>query len=294
MIYLETIIILLDKFGTLLKIKENKLKEEDKKSFNENIKYYLIKLEEINEKEQGFAQYIKYKIINLKERSKNNWEQSKFEKSMYNIRKINLEEENEIEISNLKSYTQNEVTVKMSQDLIKFKEHILEDEGTPINYDWSIVENIYCEHGNSVAEMIQGFLFSCIDFVQNENNLNLAKDYFTELIFYYKKSLRNSEKKDIVKKTIHLLKLARKNSLDNLLLLDVWSIILSTLIRAHLFNRDNLLEIKDLEKEELKTIFIIIAKIIKEDKDAKIHYDKCKFVQKNKELYEEALKEING
>ena len=210
MIYLETIIILLDKFGTLLKIKENKLKEEDKKSFNENIKYYLIKLEEINEKEQGFAQYIKYKIINLKERSKNNWEQSKFEKSMYNIRKINLEEENEIEISNLKAYTQNEVTVKMSQDLIKFKEHILEDEGTPINYDWSIVENIYCEHGNTVAEMIQGFLFSCIDFVQNENNLNLAKDYFTELIFYYKKSLRNSEKKDIVKKNNTTFKISKK------------------------------------------------------------------------------------
>jgi len=72
MIYLEAIIILLDKFGTLLKIKENKLKEEDKKSFNENINFYLLKLEEIYEKKQGFAQYIKYKIINLKERSKNN------------------------------------------------------------------------------------------------------------------------------------------------------------------------------------------------------------------------------
>ena len=66
------------------------------------------------------------------------------------------------------------------------------------------------------------------------------------------------------------------------------------IIRSLLNSRDNLLEIKDLEKEELKVIFIIIAKIIKEDKDAKIHYDKCKFVQKNKELYEEALKEILG
>jgi len=66
------------------------------------------------------------------------------------------------------------------------------------------------------------------------------------------------------------------------------------IIRSLSISRDDLLEIKDLEKEDLKTIFIIIAKIIKEDKDAKVHYDKCKFVQKNKELYEEALKKING
>jgi len=294
MIYLEATVILLDKLGTLLKLKEKKMKKEDNNEFNEKIKFYLIKLEEIKEKEQGLAPYIKYKIINLIERSKNNWEQSLFEKSMNNIRKINLEEEKEIQESNLKKYTQEEVTVLISKDLNIFKEHLLEDEGNPTNYDWSIVESIYCEHGNSVAQMIEGFLYSCKDFVQNENNINFAKDYFNEIIFYYKKSLSNKEKKEIIKKTIYLLKSARANSLDNLLLLDVWSIILRNLIRAHLFSRDDLLQLKDLEKEDFKTIFIIIAKIIKEDKDAKIHYDKCKFVQQNKELYDEALKEIIG
>ena len=293
MINLEAIVILLDNFGTLLKVKEAKMKEEDKKEFNEKVTSYLKKLEEVNEKEQGIVQYIKYKIINLIERSKNNWEKSKFEKSIEAKGKKDLEEEeeNEREKSSLKSYSQDEVTDKMGKDLINFKDHIFEDEGTPSNYSWSIVEDMYSEHGNSVAEMIQGFLFSCLDFVQNEKTLKLAKDYFTELIFYYKKSLRNSEKKDIIKKTVHLLKVARDNSLDNLLILDVWSIMLSNLIRAHLFSRDDLLEIGEIEKEDLKTIFVIIAKIIKDDPDAKIHYDKCKFVQKNKELYEEALAE---
>jgi len=274
------------------------MKEEDKKEFNEKVNSYLKKLEEVNEKEQGIVQYIKYKIINLIERSKNNWEKSKFEKSLEAKGKKDLEEEeenereNEREKATLNALSQDEITDQMGKDLINFKDHIFEDEGTPGNYSWSIVETIYNEHGNSVAEMIQGFLFSCLDFVQNEKTLNLAKDYFTELIFYYKKSLRSSEKKDIVKKTVHLLKVARDNSLDNLLILDVWSIMLSNLIRAHLFSRDDLLEIGELEKEDLKTIFVIIAKIIKEDPDAKIHYDKCKFVQKNKELYEESLKEI--
>jgi len=298
MINLEAIVILLDNFGTLLKLKEDKMKEEDKKEFNEKVDSYLKKLEEVNEKEQGIVQYVKYKIINLIERSKNNWEKSKFEKSLEAKGKKDLEEEedyereNEREKATLKAYSQDEVTDQMGKDLINFKDHIFEDEGTPSNYSWSIVETIYNEHGNSVAEMIQGFLFSCLDFVQNEKTLNLAKDYFTELIFYYKKSLSNKEKKEIIKKTVHLLKVARDNSLDNLLILDVWGIILSNLIRAHIFSRDDLLEIGELEKEDLKTIFVIIAKIIKEDPDAKIHYDKCKFVQKNKELYEEALKEI--
>ena len=290
MICLEAIVILLDKFATLLKIKENRLEEEDKKKFNEKINIYIKKLEEIIDKEKDITQYIKYKIFNLKERSKNNWEQSQYEKSLYDLQKINLEEENEIGESILNIFTQEEVTAQINKDLIKFKEHIFEDKGTPSNYNWSIVENIYYE--NSVAQMIEGFLYSCIDFVNNKNNLNLAKDYFIEIIFYYNKSLSDKEKKEIIKKTIHLLKSSRKNSLGNLLLLDVWSVILSNLITADLFTRDDLLELKDLEKEDLKTIFIIIAKIIKEDKNTKIHYDKCKFVQQNKELYEEALKEI--
>ena len=142
--------------------------------------------------------------------------------------------------------------------------------------------------------MIQGFLYSCLDFVQNQKTLKLAKDYFTELIFYYKKSLSFSEKKEIVKRTAHLLRVARDCSLDNLLVIDVWCIMLSNLIRAHLFNREDLIELNDLDKEDLKTIFIIIAKIIKEDPDAKVHYDKCKFVQQNKALYDEAMNEINN
>jgi translation initiation factor 4G len=297
MINLEAIVILLDNFGTLLKVKEDKMKEEDKKNFNELVDEYLKKLEEIIEKEQNIVQYVKYKIINLIERSKNNWEKSKFDKSLEAKGKKDLEDEEEEKNdrgkSTLKPYTQDEVTEKMSKDLINFKDFILEEEGTPENYDWNIVESIYRDHGNSVAEMIQGFLYSCLDFVQNDKTLKLARDYFTELIFYYKKSLSMKEKKDIVKKTAHLLRVARDFSLDNLQIIDVWCIMLSNLIRAHLFNRDDLIELNDLEKEDLKTIFIIIAKIIKEDPDAKIHYEKCKFVQSNKALYEEAMNEIN-
>ena len=298
MINLEAIVILLDNFGTLLKAKEDKMKEEDKNTFNDLVKDYLKKLEDVIEKEQGIVQYVKYKIINLIERSKNNWEKSKFEQSLEAKGKKDLEDEeendkNEREKSLLKPYTQDKITELMSKDLIHFKEFILEDEGTPSEYNWEIVESIYRDHGNSVAEMIQGFLYSCLDFVQNNDTLKLAKDYFTELIFYYKNTISSKEKKDITKRTAHLLRVARDFSLDNPQIIDVWCIMLSNLIRAHLFSREDLIELNDLEKDDLKMIFIIIAKIIKEDAKAKVHYESCKFVQQNKALYDEAMAEIN-
>ena len=295
MINLEAVVILLNNFGTLLKEREKKLKEDDKKVFNSVVDEYLQKLDEIiQSKDTKVDTPVKFKIINLINKSKNNWEKSKFEKSIEAKGKKDLEEDEQIQkVKATKDlYTQDEIINEISRDLVNFKDHIFEEEGTPSDYNWEIVESIYKEHGNSVAEMIQGFLYSCLDFVQNKKTLGLVKDYFNELISYYKISLSLEEKKEIVSKTNHLLRVARDASLDNLLILDVWCIILSNLIRYHLFNRDDLIELNDLDKEDLKSVLLIIAKSIKEDPPAKIHYEKCKFISQNKELYDEAMSEV--
>ena len=295
MINLEAVVILLNNFGTLLKEREKKLKEDDKKAFNSVVDEYLQKLDEIiQSKDTKVDTPVKFKIINLINKSKNNWEKSKFEKSIEAKGKKDLEEDEQIQkVKATKDlYTQDEIINEISRDLVNFKDHIFEEEGTPLDYNWEIVESIYKEHGNSVAEMIQGFLYSCLDFVQNKKTLGLVKDYFNELISYYKISLSLEEKKEIVSKTNHLLRVARDASLDNLLILDVWCIILSNLIRYHLFNRDDLIELNDLDKEDLKSVLLIIAKSIKEDPPAKIHYEKCKFISQNKELYDEAMSEV--
>lgn len=295
MINLEAVVILLNNFGTLLKEREKKLKEDDKKAFNSVVDEYLQKLDEIiQSKDTKVDTPVKFKIINLINKSKNNWEKSKFEKSIEAKGKKDLEEDEQIQkVKATKDlYTQDEIINEISRDLVNFKDHIFEEEGTPSDYNWEIVESIYKEHGNSVAEMIQGFLYSCLDFVQNKKTLGLVKDYFNELISYYKNALSLEEKKEIVSKTNHLLRVARDASLDNLLILDVWCIILSNLIRYHLFNRDDLIELNDLDKEDLKSVLLIIAKSIKEDPPAKIHYEKCKFISQNKELYDEAMSEV--
>ena len=298
MINLEAIVILLDNFGTLLKLKEAKMKSEDKKTFNELVDEYLKKLNEVIEKKDlSIENHVKYKIINLIERSKNNWEKSKFEKSIEAKGKKDLEDEEELEKTEKekakkKLYNQEEMIEEISRDLANFRDHIYEEEGTPQNYTWEIIESIYNEHGNSVADMIQGFLYSCVDFVQNEKTLKLVKDYFNELIFFYKNKLSMEEKKEIIKKTNHLLRVARDWSLDNLLIIDVWCIVLSNLVRFHLYTRDCLIELNDLDKDDLKTVILIIAKSIKEDPEAKIHYEKCKFIAHNKALYDEIIKQV--
>ena len=293
LINLEAIVILMDKFGTLLKKKESKLKEEDKQNFNEQIKNYIQKLNEV-QNDKNIPGFIKYKIINLIERSKNNWEESKFAKSLKAKGKKDVEEEYEQEQNEgPREYTQEEINKKIGKDLISFKDHIFEEEGTPQNYNWEIVEDIYSVHKNSIADIIQGFLENCIDFVQNQKILNLVSDYFEELISYYKKKIASNEKKEVIAKILHLIKVAHDYSLDNLLIIDVWGVIMKILIEQRLFRTDDLLELEDMGEEELNEVFNIIAKTIILYPKGKRYFDKCKFVAKNKSLYDDALKKYD-
>ena len=85
MINLEGVVLLLDKFGTFLKERENKLKEDVKITFNKMVDEYLKKLSEIlGDKDIHVDTSVKLKIINLISKSKNNLEKTRF--------KINIQE----------------------------------------------------------------------------------------------------------------------------------------------------------------------------------------------------------
>ena len=73
------------------------MKEDEKKKFNDLVNEYLKKLQNIIDTDENIVQYVKYKIINLIERSKNNWEKSKFDKSLEAKGKKDLEDEEENE-----------------------------------------------------------------------------------------------------------------------------------------------------------------------------------------------------
>merc|ERR1712151_1122329 len=93
---LEGIVIITDKFGTLINRMDNKIKEEDQNKFNEDIESYLSRLNELQESDSKLPGHIRFKIINLIEKKRNGWEESQVE----NNRKIKSKAEVEQDIDN--------------------------------------------------------------------------------------------------------------------------------------------------------------------------------------------------
>lgn len=73
---LEGIVIITDKFGTLINRTDTKIKQEDQEKFNEDIDSYLNRLNDLQENDPKLPGHIRFKIINLIEKKNNNWEES--------------------------------------------------------------------------------------------------------------------------------------------------------------------------------------------------------------------------
>ena len=287
LINLEAIVILMDKFGTLLKNSESKMKKEDLDNFNIKIDEYIQHLDQV-QKEGKIPGYIKYKIINLIERKKDNWVESKFQKSIAaksldEVRK-EAQEAQRIKKDDDDRYSQDEVNDKIRIDLNHWKE-FLEEGNDKINYDWEIVEDIYTVHKNTLTNILSAFLENCIDFVQDEKTLQYSSDYFKDLIQFYKNIIHKEEKNDVSAKAIHLIKVANDYSLDNNFIIDVWGNILYCLLKYEFMRTEHFNKLKDIGEEELKCIFTIFYKVGENDKKIKNHLDKLKLVQDNYSLY---------
>jgi len=286
LINLEAIVILMDKFGTLLKNSESKMKKEDLNNFNTKIDEYIEHLDQV-QKEGKIPGYIKYKIINLIERKKDNWVESKFQKSIAakSLDEVRKEAQEALRTKkdNDDRYSQDEVNDKIRIDLNHWKE-FLEDGNDKKNYDWEIVEDIYTIHKNTLTNILSAFLENCIDFVQDKKTLQYSNDYFRDLIIFYK-NIPKDEKNEVSAKAIHLIKVANDYSLDNNLIIDVWGNILFCLLKYDIMRSDNFYKLKDIGEEELKCIFTIFYKAGELDKKIKGFLDKSKLVQENYSLY---------
>ena len=288
LINLEAIVILMDKFGTLLKNSESKMKKEDLDNFNKKIEEYLEKLD-IVQKEGKIPGYIKYKIINLIERKKDNWVESKFQKSIEakSLDEVRKEAQEAQRIKNNNKdddkYSQDEINDKIRIDLNHWKEFI-DDGNDQKDYNWEIIEDIYTIHKNSIAEILSSFLENSIDFVQNKNTLQLANNYFKDFIHYYKE-MSIDEKNEINNKTLHLIRVAYDYSLDNNLIVDVWSNVLFYLINFDIIQYNNLNQLKDCNEDGLKCIFHIFNKIIQMDNNTKSNFENLELVKDNINLY---------
>ena len=296
LINLEAIVILMDKFGTLLKKKEDKIKKEDMEFFTNKINECIDKLDVI-QKEAKLPGHIKYKIINLIEKKKDGWAESKFQKA--SVAKSKEEVRKEFEESQKpftpapnqtddeNKYSQEEVNDKIRSDLSNWKEFI-EDDGKVKDYDWSVVEDIYSDKKNTLAEILTAFVENCIDFVQKPQHLPFATDYFKELYSFYSKTASKDEKFEIATQAIELLKNASDMALDNKLMYDLWGYIIFYLMKFDIVKYkdfDRMHDLSSLSQEQIEGIFTIFNKAVENDSGLKNQFLKAKITKDNSVLF---------
>ncbi len=118
-ICLEGIVILTDKFGTLVNRQDTKIKSEDQEKFNEDIDGYLNRLHEIQENDKTLPGHIRFKVINLIEKKNKDWEESIVESTRKIKGKDEVREEHEMEQRG-GSIKANKGGAKLDQDSVNF------------------------------------------------------------------------------------------------------------------------------------------------------------------------------
>lgn len=116
---LEGIVILIDKFGTLVNRQDTKIKLEDQEKFNEDIQGYLDRLNDVQQSDKTLPGHIRFKIINLIEKKNKNWEESIVESNRKIKGKDEVREEHELEQRGGIPLKTSKGNVKLDQDTVK-------------------------------------------------------------------------------------------------------------------------------------------------------------------------------
>ena len=282
LINLEGIVILIDKFGTLMNSQLIKINEIELRDFEKKIDDYIEKLELIQSKE-NIPGFIKYKIINLIEKKKANWKETIFEKNIHAKGKDEIRKEYEESQKSTQSskISQEEINEKIKIDLNNWKDSIEDGEDIK-NYTWEIITDLYNNHC-TLSEFLEGFIENSIDFVKNKNNLNYANLYISELLEYYSDKISIDEKNNLCQKTLTLISQIYYYSLDNKLITDVFSNILYQLNLNCLMNYDKIGDLNDLSIENIKELFYVFKKISEIDNNEYVSpiFKSFKFVKDN-------------
>ena len=288
-IHIEAIVILTDKFGTLMNKSKQKIKTEDWNEFTKKIEMCLNKLNNIqNNSDNNLKGYLKYKIINLIEKSKNNWEETQFEKNISAKGKDEIRKQFEMSqsINNNNKYSQSELNNKIRNDLISFKDFL--DEGNKLSqYEWEIITDLYKK--NNLSEIVESFIENCIDFIINEKTLRYANDYVSEVINFYAPHLTDDEMNKLQDTTIDIVSQVYYLQMDNQLMLDLISNVLVIMNSTGIMNYKHLREVKMSNEYEYKCLFELFYKVSKSDVTVLNEVEKMSCVIDNRQLYNEVI-----
>ena len=317
LINIQAIIIFIDKFGTLMQIekqKETKKEKNSKNNINNNLQLFektisdsFEKLEKI-QKDNKIPGYIRCSIINLIEKKNNNYELSKFEKSIIAKSKKEIEEEtNEIKniISNedkkekdlvennkdKEEIDQEQIDEKIEKDLYGYKDHII-NEGNSDNYLWSITTDLYDIKLKGFDDILEGFIVGSAFFIEKKENISYAKSYIKELIEFYCIKMEDNEKKNLLNRVIYLFASIKDLAFETPKIYEIYEYII------YLFIKNAIFKIKDLEKifeaiENSKEDVNILCKIfqnifnliVQNETELEKEYKELYFINKYKDSF---------
>ena len=262
---IQTIIIFIDKFGSLIQNEKENKKEKNKKekesniNFEEKIKETFDKLEKIKE-DKNIPGHIKYSIINLIIKKENNYKQSQFEKFLIAKSKKELEEETK-DIKMLKEQKEKEINQEdinklIEKDLIEYKD-IIETEGNSDKYSWNITTDLYDLKLKGFDSILEGYFISTADFIENKENIKYAKNYIKELIEFYHEKMEENEKNHLLKKIIDLFEIVKDFSYETHDIYIIYEYVLQLFIENEIIKIkefENMFEAKEKEKEDINII----------------------------------------
>ena len=262
LINIEAIVILMDKFGTLISKYDTKTNPDEIVEFSKKIDEYLKRLE-IIESDKNIPGHIKYKIINLIEKRNRGWEESKVDKTVLAQGKNQIKEEYESEqrgsISGKSGMKldQQQVNSKIREDLYNWREHLKSGYGSN-DFPWEITETLVKKNKNTIGEILTAFSEACIDFTGNKEDVKYAYQYIREVISYFFKRLHINEKNEINQVAFFWLENISDISLDNNLLVNIWGGVIYLLDFYGIFSYKNIDELTNLSEDQLKAIFEVI------------------------------------
>ena len=293
LIFGQAYINLVDKFATYIHSERSKMKPENWKKYTEKIEECFQNMEKIKN-EETIPTLIKCLIINLMEKKKNNYEESKYEKSLKAKSKKELEEDlkNKDEKEEIKEEEkekkQEEINKNIKKDVSEYKEYI-EEKGTSKGYPWSITTELYDVQYQAFDDIVEGYIVCLPDFIEKKENIKYAKDYIKELISYYNGILKEQEKIDLRKRIFNMFDLVNDFAFETPEIFDMYSYILN------LFAEYGILEIKDQEniynEEMSESDITIISKVLQKVNDYNKRHlfleelKKFDFIHKNKNLF---------
>ena len=292
-IQILAIIKLVENLGAFIHSEEKNIKKGELQGYKENIEEIFKQLEEIKDNETG---QIHYKILNLIDKKKNNFEKTKYEKSLLAKSKKEVEEEfnnkekgkegNDIE----EEISQDKINKKIKKDLYDYKDFV-ESEGSSNNFKWETITHLYdLNHKNFFEEILEGYILSCSDFIEKESYIKYAKDYIKEFVEYYNNEINKEQKKQLKNKIFDLFENVKDYAFETPKIYEIYAYVLYLLIDNKIMDIEDLENIKELEaiEEDLKEINIVYKNIYKDIKNDEFKniIKKFGFIDKNKKIFE--------